>query len=138
VVELPGNLHIHLLRAERYTGHADEDGHRWGDDDDSRWAGRPIRVARGDTSGIYSWTDTVYEPCACSPLGKIQKVSPALPAERHADLDDVQLRRIGRTLSVQQPDGASATWYAYSGNQATVTDPAGKWKQFTSDVLGIW
>ena len=43
---------------------------------------------------------------------------------------------IGRTLSVQQPDGASTTTYSYSGNQTTVTDPAGKWKTFTSDVLG--
>lgn len=43
-------------------------------------ARKVIRVARGDTTGIYSWTDTVYEPCACSPLGKIQKVSqPYLP-----------------------------------------------------------
>src|SRR6266576_3713092 len=43
---------------------------------------------------------------------------------------------IGRTLSVKQPDGASTTTYAYAGNQITVTDPAGKWKTFTSDVLG--
>ena len=34
------------------------------------------------------------------------------------------------------PDGASATTYSYLGNQTTVTDPAGKWKTFTSDVLG--
>jgi YD repeat-containing protein len=37
---------------------------------------------------------------------------------------------------VQLPDGASTTTYAYSGNRTTVTDPAGKWKQFTSDVSG--
>jgi uncharacterized protein RhaS with RHS repeats len=33
------------------------------------------------------------------------------------------------------PDGSQTT-YAYQGNQTTVTDPAGKWKQFTSDVFG--
>ena len=33
------------------------------------------------------------------------------------------------------PDGSQAT-YAYQGNQTTVTDPAGKWKQFTSDAFG--
>ena len=35
-----------------------------------------------------------------------------------------------------QPDGASTTKYAYSGNQTTVTDPAGKWKTLTTDVQG--
>ncbi len=43
---------------------------------------------------------------------------------------------IGRTLSVTQPDGASTTHYVYAGNQTTVTDPAGNWKTFTSDVEG--
>ena len=43
---------------------------------------------------------------------------------------------IGRTLSVTQPDGASTTHYSYSGNQTTVTDPAGNGKTFTSDVEG--
>jgi len=38
--------------------------------------GRPIRVERGtDANNIQSIVDTVYAPCACSPLGKIQKVS---------------------------------------------------------------
>ncbi len=45
-------------------------------------------------------------------------------------------RGLGRTVSVLQPDGASTTKYAYSGNQTTVTDPAGNWKTFTKDVLG--
>jgi YD repeat-containing protein len=43
---------------------------------------------------------------------------------------------LGRTVFGQQPDGASTTNYAYSGSQTTVTDPAGKWKQFTNDVSG--
>jgi RHS repeat-associated protein len=43
---------------------------------------------------------------------------------------------IGRTVSVQQPDGASTTTYSYSGNQTTVTDPAGNAKTLTSDSLG--
>ena len=38
--------------------------------------GRAIRVERGTDAGhIQSIVDTVYAPCACSPLGKIQKVS---------------------------------------------------------------
>jgi len=43
---------------------------------------------------------------------------------------------IGRTLSVTQPDGVSATTYVYSGNTTKVTDPDGNWKIFTTDVLG--
>ncbi len=43
---------------------------------------------------------------------------------------------LGRTVSVLQPDGASTTRYSYSGNQTTVTDPAGNWKTFTKNVLG--
>ena len=37
--------------------------------------GRAILVARGDTSGVHSYTATTYAPCACSPLAKIQKTS---------------------------------------------------------------
>jgi hypothetical protein len=38
--------------------------------------GRAIRVERGtDVSHIQSIVDTVYAPCACSPLGKVQQVS---------------------------------------------------------------
>jgi YD repeat-containing protein len=43
---------------------------------------------------------------------------------------------LGRTVSVKTPDGASTTNYNYAGNQTTVTDPAGKWKTTTTDVLG--
>src|ERR1035441_7565885 len=37
---------------------------------------------------------------------------------------------------VTAPDGASTTTYFYQGNQTTVTDPAGKWKTFTTDAMG--
>jgi RHS repeat-associated protein len=43
---------------------------------------------------------------------------------------------IGRTLTTVLPDGASTTSYLYQGNTVTVTDPAGKWKQYTTDVFG--
>ena len=32
--------------------------------------------------------------------------------------------------------GASTTSYSYQGNAVTVTDPAGKWKQYTMDAFG--
>jgi YD repeat-containing protein len=100
--------------------------------------GRAIRVERGvSASNIQSVVDTVYAPCACSPLGKIQKVSaPYASGGSPAGWTTYTYDGIGRTVSVQQPDGASATTYSYSGNQTTVTDPAGKWKTFTSDVEG--
>ena len=41
----------------------------------------------------------------------------------------------GRTLSVTAPDG-SVTTYSYQGNTTTITDPAGKWKAFTTDAFG--
>ena len=46
---------------------------------------------------------------------------------------------IGRTVSVQQQIGSTVSntsTTSYSGNQTTVTDPAGKWKTFTIDVEG--
>jgi YD repeat-containing protein len=39
-------------------------------------------------------------------------------------------------LAVTQPDGESTTITSYAGNQTTVTDPAGKWKQYTADSQG--
>jgi YD repeat-containing protein len=41
----------------------------------------------------------------------------------------------GRTLTVTAPDG-SVTSYVYQGNKTTVTDPAGKWKTFTTGAMG--
>jgi len=43
---------------------------------------------------------------------------------------------IGRTTKVKAPDGASTTTYAYAGANVTTTDPAGKWKTFTTDAVG--
>jgi YD repeat-containing protein len=87
--------------------------------------GRAIRVERGPASNqIQSVVDTVYAPCACSPLGKVQKVSAPYPSGQSATNWTVySYDGIGRTLSVTQPDGASATTYAYAGNQTSRTRP---------------
>jgi RHS repeat-associated protein len=99
--------------------------------------GRAIRVDRGDTSSMHSSTATVYAPCACSPLAKIQKTSqPYVYGSSASAWTTYTYDGLGRPLTVQQPDGASTTTYSYSGNVTTVTDPAGKWKQFTTDVSG--
>ncbi len=94
--------------------------------------GRPVLVQKN--GGV---TATVYAPCACSPLGKIQKVSAPYPAGQSAvGWTTYTYDGIGRTLTSTLPDGASTTTYSYSGNLTTVTDPAGKWKTFATDVLG--
>src|SRR6185437_16225800 len=87
-----------------------------------------------------SWTSsvaTVYAPCACSPLAKLQKTSePYAYGGSPSAWTEYTYDGIGRTLSVGQSDGTSTTTYAYNGNQTTVTDPAGNWKKFTTDELG--
>jgi uncharacterized protein RhaS with RHS repeats len=101
--------------------------------------GRPVLVQRGDSTSpdsSTSYTATVYAPCACSPLGKVQQVSMPYATGGTPVYTVYTYDGLGRTVSVRKPDGASTTTSAYSGNQTTVTDPAGKWKQFTKDVLG--
>ena len=86
--------------------------------------GRAIKVERGPNSGtIQSETDTVYAPCACSPLAKLQKTSqPYVPGGTPV-WTTYTYDGIGRTLTLQQPDGASTTTYSYLGNLTTVLEP---------------
>jgi RHS repeat-associated protein len=102
--------------------------------------GRAVLVQRGDSTtadATTSYTASVYAPCACSPLGKLQKVSMPYPSGGSASAwTTYTYDGLGRTVSQQKPDGASTTQYAYAGNQTTVTDPAGKWKTTTTDVSG--
>ena len=86
-------------------------------------------------SAIQSVVDTVYAPCACSPLGKMKKVSKPYAPGGTVYWTTYTYDAIGRTISLQKPDGASSTTYSYSGNQTT-TNPAGNWKTLTSDSLG--
>jgi RHS repeat-associated protein len=98
--------------------------------------GRSVRVETGHDGLTVSTVDTQYGPCACSPLGKMVRVSQpyapgAIPVWTTYTYDSS-----GRTLTVTSPDGTSVTRYTYHGNQTTVTDPAGKWKTFTTDAMG--
>ena len=88
-------------------------------------------------STMESVVDTEYVACACSPLGKLKRTSmPHAPGVSASAWTTYVYDAIGRTLTVTLPDGVSTTTYAYNGNSTTVTDPAGKWKKFTSDVEG--
>ena len=98
--------------------------------------GRPILVTRGDSISPRSSTATVYAPIAGAPLGKVTQVSQPYPAALSPSAwTTTTYDGLGRSLSAKLPDNLSTTTYAYAGNQTTVTDPAGKWKTFTSDVM---
>ena len=98
--------------------------------------GRVTSVQTGHDTTTVSQVDTQYAACACSPLGKLWRVSlPYAPGGTQA-WTTYTYDGSGRTLTITKPDGASVTRYAYSGNNTTVTDPAGKWKKFTTDSFG--
>ena len=96
-----------------------------------------VQVGHGSTTDPpVSTVDTQYAPCGCSPLGKMWRVSlPYAPGGTQV-WTTYTYDTSGRTLTVTKPDNASTTHYAYAGNTTTVTDPAGKWKKFTTDALG--
>ncbi|MCI0718594.1 MAG: hypothetical protein L0338_06410, partial [Acidobacteria bacterium] len=101
--------------------------------------GRTIRAETGDGSGTKSIVDTEYEPCACSPLGKVKRVSqPYLPGTPSGSIlwTTYTYDALGRTTRADLAGGSGSTTYLYQGNATTVTDPAGKWKRYTRDVLG--
>ena len=110
---------------------------------DGRWTqnmldglGRTVLTQSGDASGANTQAESVYGSCGCSPFGKlIQQAMPHAPGGTPA-YTTYTYDGIGRTLSVQAPDGASTTSYIYAGNQVQVTDPAGKLKIFTMDAFG--
>ena len=56
--------------------------------------GRPIKVETGynptpTTSVVESVVETEYAPCACTPMGKMKRVSQPRKPKRSGDLDDV-------------------------------------------------
>ena len=106
--------------------------------------GRTIRVERGyggpgsggqATAVTESFQDYEYGPCACSPLGKVKRVSQPYAPGGTVYWTEYTYDGLGRTTQVRLPDN-STTIYTYTGNTVTVTDPAGKWKTYTSDVFG--
>ncbi|MDZ7637655.1 MAG: hypothetical protein U5J83_05310 [Bryobacterales bacterium] len=99
--------------------------------------GRPVRhESGGSTNTVTAITETEYEPCACSPTGKMKRVS--LPYLNVADRKWITYAydALGRTLSVAMPDGNGSTTYEYVKNTVKITDPAGSWKKYESNALG--
>jgi YD repeat-containing protein len=98
--------------------------------------GRAIKVETTAGGIVETVVDTEYGPCGgCSPLGKVKRVSQPYktgsPAWTVYEYDFA-----GRTRLVTHADGVSRTTHVYSGNTTTITDPAGKWKKYTSDAFG--
>jgi len=62
--------------------------------------GRTIKVETGDTTAVQSVVDTVYDSCACSPLGKVKQVS--LPHAPNATVywTTYTYDALGRTVTV--------------------------------------
>jgi RHS repeat-associated protein len=109
----------------------------------SRWTktyfdgiGRAVKVEAGNGGTVVSVVETVYEPCACSAVGKVKKVSLPYAPGGTVYWTEYTYDGLGRTLSVIQPNGAGTTTYLYEGNMVKVTTPSGKWKKYEMDALG--
>jgi YD repeat-containing protein len=104
--------------------------------------GRPVKVESGKgaltaADPTTSVVETVYEPCACTPTGKVRQTSRPYAGNASATAWTVYTYdALGRTISVRAPDGASTTTYEYKGETVKVTDASGKWKLFAQDAFG--
>jgi len=102
--------------------------------------GRGIRAERGDGAPsapvTKSIVDTEYTACACSPFGKVWRVSQPYAPGGTVYWTTNTYDCLGRTTQVSLPGGTGSTTYVYQGNTTEVTDPAGKWKKFTTNALG--
>ncbi|MBM3748212.1 MAG: RHS repeat protein [Acidobacteria bacterium] len=98
--------------------------------------GRPVKVEQGDSSGVKSIVDTEYAACACAPLGKVWRVSQPYAPGGTLYWTTNSYDCLGRTTTVALPNGSGSTTYLYQGNTTRVTDPAGKWKTFTTNAMG--
>jgi RHS repeat-associated protein len=97
--------------------------------------GRSIQVQTGYGTTTLSSSESVYAPCACSPLGKLtSQTTPHAPGPA-LSTTTYSYDGIGRTLqkATAGSDTSGTTTYSYAGNVITTTDPAGVWKQFTMD-----
>jgi YD repeat-containing protein len=98
--------------------------------------GRTIKVERGDGGGTKSVVETEYEPCACSPLGKVKRVSQPYAPGGTVYWTVYTYDALGRTVSVALPNGSGTNTAVYEGNAVTATDAAGKWKKQEVDAFG--
>ena len=98
----------------------------------------PLQVGSTETAVSKVVTDTT--PCACSPIGKVWKVSlPVAPGVTPVDSQKTiyEYDALGRTVKVTPPPGNQGfTSYEYGGTTVKTIDPKGKGKKFENDSLG--
>jgi YD repeat-containing protein len=73
----------------------------------------PLTGPNGDS--IVSVVETEYRPCACSPLGKVKKVSQPYAQGGTKYWTEYTWDALGRTLSVIHPGNTGTTTYVYDG-----------------------
>ena len=97
--------------------------------------GRTIKTETGNGATTVSIVERCMFPAAVPHSGKMgQQSAPHTPAGA-VYWTTYTYDGLGRTTQVELPDG-SISHYSYSGNQVTVSDPAGKYKNFFTDALG--
>ena len=79
---------------------------------------------------------TEYGACACSPVGKVKRVSMPYAPGQTPIWTTYTYDALGRTTQVTQPGSTGSTTYLYEGNTVKVTGPSGKWKKYTLDAFG--
>ncbi|NWF82662.1 MAG: hypothetical protein HXY18_02400, partial [Bryobacteraceae bacterium] len=97
--------------------------------------GRSVKVEKGHGSTVVSIVDSEYAACACSPVGKLKRVSRPYAPGGTPVWTTYTWDSLGRTTRVDGTSGQFTT-YEYAGNTVKVTDAAGKWKTYTLDAAG--
>ena len=104
--------------------------------------GRTIKVETGHDSTTVSQVDTQYAACACSPLGKLWRVSQPYAPGGTPVWTTYYYDGSGRTVKVVAADGSGSTteylttYGGVSGSYVRSTDAAGKWKVQQADGMG--
>jgi RHS repeat-associated protein len=107
--------------------------------------GRTVKVESGYMQGtteiVVSVAEREYEACACTPMGKLKRISQPHGPGQAVVWTEYVYDELGRLTQIKPPANAGAgfgtpTTYTYAGNTVTVTDPGGIWKRFTLDAFG--
>lgn len=127
----PGNIYIWQKTKQESSGTLVEDRTYFDR------MGRPWRSAHKESSTQWSVKDTKYDD-----LSRVSQTSNPYylttitdPPTTSGIWTTVTYDTLGRVLTMTTPDSAVVTT-AYSGNQVTVTDQAGKVRRSVSDALG--